>query len=558
MSARSVSGGVQGLRAKFEQSNNSDTSPPSRGRSPAGSITSDSSRPISKVRTSFISVERSGQQGLAPPKMSTTEGIVAGDNAPNDVVSKMNGSAEPTIVKEQNTPFRVHDGDGAADIEPANPDMPTTGVEKEPTDLLSEDPKDEGAVSGGSALKPTQEDLGSVLKGSPFRETSDQSVELPEPSKAEISIEPPSTSEAKEDRYSKVNGQPKTPGSANKQTPTSSTKKSGAARPPAVDTRKTPLSASKSYAPKSADKTSKSPRTPQTQQSTSSSAKRSPNIPSPRQMDPSKASSSNATVEGGEAPDQSTRQPSQAFKSSTTAASRARQTSSNTTKVTGKKGTQAPLTTKPRPKSPTRTVRLPSAATAPTQASAAKHEELPTRSPSRASVASNAKAPTSTSNRIRPSAASTAGIQSRPRPPRASLPPQTTASQKPKPRTSTASTKADGGSFLERMMRPTESSSKKTHEKVEVKSPPRKTGPPKRKSDSHRETKEPHKTKAAAEEPRGTEQVNGTAIENIRQEPEIAVEEDTPRANADAKGAEQETEVANADGPVSEPVEPAQ
>lgn len=47
-----------------------------------------------------------------------------------------------------------------------------------------------------------------------------------------------------------------------------------------------------------------------------------------------------------------------------------------------------------------------------------------------------------------------------------------------------ASTGASSGNFLERMMRPTQSSAQKTHDKVEAKSPPRKTLAPKPKRKS--------------------------------------------------------------------------
>ena len=62
----SGSGGVRNIRAMFE-AKNEQVSPPSRGRSPAGgseSVRSSSSRPISKVRTSFVAVEKSGLLGL--------------------------------------------------------------------------------------------------------------------------------------------------------------------------------------------------------------------------------------------------------------------------------------------------------------------------------------------------------------------------------------------------------------------------------------------------------------------------------------------------------------
>lgn len=49
--------GVRNLRAMFENQNGASSSPEPRGRSPAGSATSDANRPTSKVRASFVSVE---------------------------------------------------------------------------------------------------------------------------------------------------------------------------------------------------------------------------------------------------------------------------------------------------------------------------------------------------------------------------------------------------------------------------------------------------------------------------------------------------------------------
>jgi hypothetical protein len=59
------SGGVRNIRAMFE-AKNEQTSPPSRGRSPvegSDNVRSSSSRPLSKVRASFVAVEKSGQMG---------------------------------------------------------------------------------------------------------------------------------------------------------------------------------------------------------------------------------------------------------------------------------------------------------------------------------------------------------------------------------------------------------------------------------------------------------------------------------------------------------------
>jgi hypothetical protein len=60
---RASSGGVRSLRAMFENQADQASTPESRGRSPAGSIGSGSDRPMSKVRTSFVAVEASGQLG---------------------------------------------------------------------------------------------------------------------------------------------------------------------------------------------------------------------------------------------------------------------------------------------------------------------------------------------------------------------------------------------------------------------------------------------------------------------------------------------------------------
>ena len=568
----------------FEQGS-SNTSPPSRGRSPAGSVTSDSSRPISKVRTSFIPVERSSQQGspFAAYKMSTSEGSVAGDNANENVaISKaangelvqVNGGVAPTRIeakKEANsqepetfggvgaqTPNRNNtslEESASVDRQSANPDKPNTGAQTEPASILPADPKDESTVSGGTALNNDEENLGSVLKGSPFRESTSQPTRPDESSEDTLPNESPLPSEAKADGLSKVNGQPKTPSSASKEVPVKSTTKTTTPRPLAVDTKKPVSSAGKTQVLKSADKAGASPRTPHAEKSAVGPAKKSPNPSSPRQPAQSNARSSNLDKTAQRAPAASTRQSSLVSKPST-AAPKARKPSSNPNTAPGKNVTQAPPA-KARPRSPTRPVRLPASATAPTQASAAKHEELPSRSPSRASVASHAKAAASATNKIRPSFSSAAGGASRPKPLRTSLPPPATTTQKPKSRTSTASTRADGESFLARMMRPTESSSKKTHEKIEVKSPPRKSGPPKRRSDGHQESKRSQRASGASEVTKLPEQSNGAAAQSVAPENDIEVADKTTDSKVHAENAESEATAAQPNGTASELMEAA-
>lgn len=88
-------------------------------------------------------------------------------------------------------------------------------------------------------------------------------------------------------------------------------------------------------------------------------------------------------------------------------------------------------------------------------------------------------------------------------------------------------------------MRPTESSSKKTHEKLEVKSPPRKSAPAKRKSDGHKQPREPQPAKPGDEELEAPEQPNGVTAEEKTQERSTDTTDEAPPHNADANGAEQ-------------------
>ncbi|KUL88002.1 hypothetical protein ZTR_03894 [Talaromyces verruculosus] len=77
MAALPASGGVRSLLAKFENSNNNNNNhpdvSPSRGRPPADSQDNATNRPLSKVRASFVSVERNGQGSPTPGALRRTE-----------------------------------------------------------------------------------------------------------------------------------------------------------------------------------------------------------------------------------------------------------------------------------------------------------------------------------------------------------------------------------------------------------------------------------------------------------------------------------------------------
>ena len=104
------------------------------------------------------------------------------------------------------------------------------------------------------------------------------------------------------------------------------------------------------------------------------------------------------------------------------------------------------------------------------------------------------------------------------------------------------------------MTRPTESSSKKAHEKLEVKSPPRKPGPPKRKSDGHKELKELQPAKPDDEELEAPEQPNGETVEEKGQDRNTDTTDGAPKPNADTNGLEQAQSPADDEVHSSEPV----
>lgn len=135
----------------------------------------------------------------------------------------------------------------------------------------------------------------------------------------------------------------------------------------------------------------------------------------------------------------------------------------------------SPSISKPRPRSPTRPVRLPAAATAPTSAWAAKKSDEITQPSGRASLSTTmaAKKPFSASHsKPTAKAPSTTTSSLTKKPSRASLVSQSGVHDRSASRASTTN-KAPAEGFLARMTRPTASFAQKTHEKLQVHSPPR-------------------------------------------------------------------------------------
>ena len=522
MSSRSPSG-VASLRARFEQ-NGEDTSPPSRGRSPAGSVTSSSSRPLSKVRTSFVAVEPSGYMAseigskgldgvneavtednaeISKPTTATLDGEAVDNSRTNENGTLPQEAVNPTIsVTGDQSSAEVTASSksekATSDATSANPDKPVSTAEDDTPAMLPADPKDEGTVSGGAALAEKTPELGSILKGSPFEEKEAKKPSMtkaPKPTAAAASQPPKAQDKTPSARL--VNGKPKEApstkaapaqstksqekapviGNANSKTkeiqatkPATETKselKPKAAPPAPIDIQPAapPVPPSAPEASET-EQENTAPTAPRTPTSANASGKEplskaaSPAKTAAPKPDPPKESKKTITKEEK----RPASRPSAVSKPPTSTAPKPTPASTTSTAKSVKKpGPTSPAFVKPKPKSPTRPVRLPASATAPTAASAAKLEGAPPAT----SIVTRGR----TTSNPKPLVGKTS---------RASLPAGSKPADKPKApksRMSMASTQAPSGSFLERMMRPTQSSAQKTHEKVEVKSPPRKSHP---------------------------------------------------------------------------------
>ena len=425
-----------------------------------------------------------------------------------------------TTTHEANQPkMNGHVVEPASNLSDANRDKAVSAAEDTTSGMLPADPKDEGALPGVDTLADKTEGLGPILKGSPFEgeeskknptqtSAAPKSHPLKQPSKMSKGS---STASAAESPAQKPRPQPDkalAPAAAADANPSQQQKgdsppsiapsfngkpKDYQAHKPANQTKSLAISSgiqtqknSPGSKPTAKEPSIKSPSLPRTPTTAATPARQSSaKVASPKPVTAAKDPKSSHV------PPQKSKQTTpdgrrivgkaSASTAKPAAGSKPSGPSSSTDKSTKKIGPVSPQgIKKPRPKSPTRPVRLPASATAPTAASAAKHDSgpqvAPSRSPSRTSNSSTFKKPRTASS----------SNPSRPAHVRSSLPPgsKPTEKSKTKTRTSMTSTKAPEGSFLERMMKPTQSSAQKTHEKVETKSPPRKAAVrPKRKSE---------------------------------------------------------------------------
>lgn len=374
--------------------------------------------------------------------------------------------------KKESTP---QEQSGIVDGAPsaAGPEKPKSTAETDTVDMPAADPKEIAAVSGGNGLEREKSPLGSILKGSPFEQDEKQG-EASSAQKSGAAVESTQSSEQQGNGPSSpvTNGKPK-------EVPTGKVGLQSKDKPPSRPSRASEIGKKTAAQPASSTTgiSESKPRAPTLPAPlTPKDAEASPKQPIPKKVSPKSIASSKEPKKevlkdthktAAERPSR----PSVVPKASAPA-------SKPGPKPAKKPGpTSPPAFTKPRPKSPTRPVRLPGSATAPTAASAAKMDAAP------AAVAKPRDRVLSNSTSLRLKSARTSL-------PTASKPVEK-AKDKPKSRLSSASSKAPEGSFLDRMMRPTQSSSQKTHEKVEAKSPPRKTNELrlKRKSDESEKAK---------------------------------------------------------------------
>lgn len=525
MSSNNPSSGVRNLRAMFEGAKGS-TTPPSRGRSPTGSDSAVTSgpRPLSKVRTSFVAVERSGQMasqlGLKKVSSGNEGGGGGGDSGSDskDVADseKVNGvSVEPSSRNKSQDGTttatsigEAKEGEGTTkdedastlsskdDVVAAKQTLPSNETkdasqtaDQTTSTTMPSDAKDGKMTVGESALPQEPENLGSLLKGSAFEENPAEGQHSAQPESSNM----PAAAENKEVRKgkpaskitskAKASSKPSAYGDAaktvhpNKTAP--SQNKPLSTRPTAISTKRDITGPKPSSKPSTTTTAAKSPQTPETPK-TPVTPKRQPlsTTVSPRQpITPKEVSKPPA------------RKPSRTQLGTTTTTSHAikpRQppASTNVPKKLAKTSPEG----KTRPKSPTRPVRLPASATAPTASSVARvGGGGPAAPPSRINTTTLARKPSTLNKDHKPSAPRTNGTAAshlQKKPSRVSLPAQN-GHERPKSRVSIAGSKAPDGGFLARMMRPTASSAQKTHEKVEPKTPPKKnaTAKPKSKSD---------------------------------------------------------------------------
>ncbi|KAJ5289778.1 uncharacterized protein N7443_010031 [Penicillium atrosanguineum] len=392
--------GVRSLLAKFENGESPVVSPESRGRSPVSSATPGSTRPLSRVRASFV----------------TVDGVIQSN--PGSPLRKTSGRSDsPGIF---------------------GPQINADEVEARRQNVISPTPAGNLGKSQTSVL--------------------DQAVLEPKPKESSAMTTEQNEGNAETTGRADTTVPPKEPTPVKKEeTAPSATKPIGSGAPAEKPAHKTVTKRPSNIHATKTNATSK-PATISSKSPTNNAAAK----PSAREV-------------AKERSDALARKPSRV--SMNPAARTAHRTTRGATpsQETQKTSPTNSQGGKPRTRSPTRSVRLPASATAPTQASSARlGSQVPSAPTARTSTTAStlARKPSTLKSAVgagqtRTTNGVTASVRrqsSRP-----SLPAQSTQ-DRPSSRVSDAGAKpADG--FLARMMRPTESSRSRLHDRPETKAP---------------------------------------------------------------------------------------
>lgn len=422
------------------------------------------------------------------------------DTDPATHVSKPNGEAKVPIAalaekgSLENSNEETPAGFSAIGVGDANQvDAATVGKQgatAEESELKTQpsDSKNEKAVPSGAAA-PKEEDIGTLLKGSAFEpekhaDPAIQTSEEPPPKsnnssalKKTKSLNPQSTSGDQDFSSSPGKGLPKVLGIP--PSPASKTNSGNAG-----------LSPTKSSPNQTTKRATGSPKSHVNPDDPKPSTKESPwKLASSRPSQQSRDGNKPSSKDNKPFSNRKAVQPSTTSKPPSTLSNPKKPPAPKASASPKSSGPVSPSSTKFRAKSPTRPIRLPAGATAPTAASAAKlGSGSEPRSTNRSGLSETSK-PSILGKESAPKGSSKtapkAGPTARERLPRSSLPAASNVSSKPKPRASLAGPRPAGDDFLARMMRPTQSSASKTHEKIEQKTSPKRkvSGRPKRISD---------------------------------------------------------------------------
>ncbi|SCB64233.1 unnamed protein product [Fusarium graminearum] len=435
---------VKNLRAMFE--NKGDTSP-ERGRSSGAStpvqgtsVVSESPRPLSKVRTNFVAIEKDGRIGLQrdPSHESSVSRRRLSMDTDSESVSTVpdRPSASLEDAPRGNKPFFQED----------IPESPRHPIEppKTPTEQM-------GAVTDEPSINldkqiDKEEPSPSLLPAEPAPEEHTPEEHTPEA--------PAPASPKKENKEKKPEAAPAAPAATNGK-PKANTvkelapaaivkaatpKKTTTTRPSAVSTK-----ATSTKPPAKSSSATKPPSSTTHKAETKPTAKTAPAAKKEHRQ--ASATSSTAT------------------RPTTTTASKKPQPLKPTTSDTG--------FVKPKPKSPTKPVHLPASLMAPTAASGAK-----TGRQAQASASSqNLNVPARPGSRASATGTSVSAGKTVKRQPSNVGRPRPSLGPPPKKPSEPIHAKKEAPvdeSFLARMMRPTQASSSKTAEKVPT-TPPKKT-----------------------------------------------------------------------------------